>query len=251
MGIRLCERLGVYAYTLQFLGRLDKSDSLIKQHCIFLGFVLSLLQEALMSKFFDFCNKYQRRLGAVLFLLMTVLYVFPVVSYWDYFNKTYIDVPYFLHYMLELGKMSNFVADAAALPGHLPLNRQLFTMDILIVISFCVVVVCAVLFFTLKNHKDATIALAMIAMFIGTVFVFRIDYNLETLSWDIRGNGYAALALFALYIVYLLLRRFYAPAKARIQAFRAERQANRKPTKNERIAELERKVAELENKDKQ
>ena len=202
-----------------------------------------------MMKFFDFCNKYQRRLGAVLFLLMTVLYVFPVVSYWDYFNKTYIDVPYFLHYMLELGKMSNFIADAAALPEHLPLNRQLFTMDILIVISFCVVVVCAVLFFTLKNHKDVTIALAMIAMFVGTVFVFRIDYNLETLSWDIRGNGYAALALFALYVFYLLLRRFYAPAKARVVASVERRKASRKPTKDERIAELEKRVAELESKD--
>ena len=203
-----------------------------------------------MMKFFDFCNKYQRRLGAVLFLLMAVLYVFPFVSYWDYLNKTYIDVPYFLHYMLELGKMSNFVADAAALPEHLSLNRQLFTMDILIVISFCVVVVCAVLFFALKSHKEATIALAMIAMLIGTVFVFRIDYNLETLSWDIRGNGYAALSLFALYVLYLLLRRFYAPAKARVVASVERHKASRKPTKDERIAELEKRVAELEGKDK-
>lgn len=203
-----------------------------------------------MTKFFDFCDKYQRQLGAILFLLMAVLYVFPVVSYWDYFNKTYIDVPYFVHYMLELGKMSNFIADAAALPEHLPLNRQLFTMDIFIVTSFCVVVVCAVLFFALKNHKDTTIALAIIAMFIGTVFVFRIDYNLGTLSWDIRGNGYAALTLFALYVLYLLLRRFYAPAKARVVASAERRKASRKPTKDERIAELEKRVAELESKDK-
>lgn len=103
--------------------------------------------------------------------------------------------------------------------------------------------------FTLKNHKDTTIALAMIAMFIGTVFVFRIDYNLGTLSWDIRGNGYAALVLFALYVLYLLLRRFYAPAKARVVASAERRKASRKPTKDERIAELEKRVAELESKD--
>lgn len=203
-----------------------------------------------MTKFFYFCDKYQRQLGAILFLLMAVLYVFPVVSYWDYFNKTYIDVPYFVHYMLELGKMSNFIADGAALPEHLYLNRQLVAMDVFIVVSFCFVVMCAVLYFALKKHKDMTIALAMGALFVGTVFVFRIDYNAETLSWDIRGNGYAALALFTLYIAYLLLRRFYAPAKAAITTAWQSHQANRKPTKDERIAELEKRVAELENKDK-
>ena len=63
-------------------------------------------------------------------------------------------------------------------------------------------------------------------------------------------NATAVFILFFLYIIYLLLRRYYAPVKARILASRAERQANRKPTKDERIAELERKVAELESKNK-
>ena len=58
-----------------------------------------------------------------------------------------------------------------------------------------------------------------------------------------------SLVLLILYIVYLLLRRYYAPVKARIQASLAERQATRKPTKDERIAELEKRVAELESKD--
>ena len=57
-----------------------------------------------------------------------------------------------------------------------------------------------------------------------------------------------SLVLLILYIVYLLLRRYYAPVKARILASRAEHQANRKPTKDERIAELERKIAEFESK---
>ena len=62
-------------------------------------------------------------------------------------------------------------------------------------------------------------------------------------------NATAVFILFFLYIVYHLLRRYYAPVKARIQASRAEHQANQ-PTKDERIAELERKVAELESKNK-
>lgn len=69
-------------------------------------------------------------------------------------------------------------------------------------------------------------------------------------NFELSQNFYYILILFFLYIVYLLLRRYYAPAKARILASCAEHQANRKPTKDERIAELERKVAELESKNK-
>ena len=70
------------------------------------------------------------------------------------------------------------------------------------------------------------------------------------ISFKLNSAFYILLIISLLYIIYHLLRRYYAPVKARILASRAERQANRKPTKDERIAELERKVAELESKNK-
>lgn len=70
--------------------------------------------------------------------------------------------------------------------------------------------------------------------------------HLTAFDW----NSIVLLILFALYVLYLLLRRFYAPAKARVVASVERRKASRKPTKDERIAELEKRVAELESKDK-
>lgn len=76
-----------------------------------------------------------------------------------------------------------------------------------------------------------------------------LDVSPELFEFNATPNGIVALILFALYILYLLLRRFYAPAKARVVASVERRKASRKPSKDERIAELEKRVAELESKD--
>ena len=103
-----------------------------------------------------------------------------------------------------------------------------------------------------QAKKISSVAIPLSLAFIGTlicpitkatdeVFYARIP----SFDW----NSIVLILLFALYVLYLLLRRFYAPAKARVVASAERRKASRKPTKDERIAELEKRVAELESKD--
>ena len=205
-----------------------------------------------MSKFFDFCDYRKNVCGAIFFLYIILSFIFPILSYWDYFERTHYDVPFFVHYILEFDKMKNFISEGASIdfPQYIPLNRQLVAMDFFICLSFFTVVICTALFFVTKKRKTLIASIAVMANVVGTVFVYTIDYRNERMEHTLYGNGIASIVLLILYIIYHLLRRYYAPVKARIQASRAERQANRKPTKDERIAELERKVAELESKDK-
>lgn len=187
-----------------------------------------------MNKFFDFCDKLNK-LSFACFLWCLLCIFFPLASYIK---------------NLDTGEMSNLAPYIIMLFASSP-NYAVcwYAVSIIAIISLFVSSL-------LRPSKKSMLLFCMIFLSLILAFAWNINqfiYSLRdgwTYDIDTAPNAIAMLVLFFLYIVYLLLRRYYAPAKARIQASRAERQANRKPTKAERIAELERKVAELESKDK-
>lgn len=188
-----------------------------------------------MSKFFDFCNKHGRFAYLLLFCAIALCYCFPLHVY----------------AVVENGVVSDMFSAPFIVTMFRYYPPQIFNISTAIFFALASIM-CFVLFFIRKRHfllPFIPLALA----FIGTIICpITLSTNptyyahLNSFDW----NSIVLIILIILYIVYLLLRRYYAPVKARIQASRAERQANRKPTKDERIAELERKVAELESKNK-
>ena len=205
-----------------------------------------------MSKFFDFCDKHAKATHITILLVVFVCLFFPI--YKGHATGAFL-APYFIAYLFD----SRFAGERAT--DTLPFKNWIKQQGLLdlfgaIFLSVGIAFVLVNLVLVIKRRKPLNLAMLLcFAVHSGLASIItRADtpdfhyssyYLFEPFS-----NFYVYVALFALYIIYLLLRRYYAPVKARIQASRAERQANRKPTKDERIAELERKVAELESKNK-
>ena len=205
-----------------------------------------------MSKFFDFCDKHAKALNCILLTTIFVCLLFPII------RASTIDpitAPYFVVFLYDSRFASQWIAPAN------PFNNWTFQNALLDMFGSIFLVVGVVLLLvnivlTLKRRKPLNFWMllffalhAVLASITARASVPNYHYE-SYYVFEPFSNAYVFFILFFLYIIYLLLRRYYAPVKARIQASRAERQANRKPTKDERIAELERKVAELESKDK-
>lgn len=189
-----------------------------------------------MSKIFDFLDKYGRCAYLILLCAVILCYCFPLHVY----------------AVVENGVVSEMFSAPFIVTMFRYYPPQAFNvLTVFFLVLACIA--CIVLFFIKKKcalFPFIPIVLALVGTIICPIILSTDPAyyaHLNSFDW----NSIVLIILLVLYLVYLLLRRYYAPAKARILASRAERRANRKPTKDERIAELERKVAELENKDKQ
>lgn len=204
-----------------------------------------------MSKFFDFCNK-KRKILCFGFSLVLLLFLFVPLARASV-NGTRSDFPYFVSVFSETWYTYRMIPGSSIAPYYtLRVWRNILSTLFLCGAIVWLFVSCILIGANKKPHLGVFFA-ACLAHF----FLFAIKPNFLSVSderplfdFELSQNFYYILVLFFLYILYHLLRRYYAPVKARILASRAERQANRKPTKDERIAELERKVAELESKGK-
>ena len=208
-----------------------------------------------MSKFFDFCDKHAKALNCILLSTIFVCLLFPII------RASTIDpitAPYFIVFLYDSRFASQWIDPANPFNNYTFQNALLDMFgSIFLVVGVVLLLVNIVL--TLKRRKPLNFW--MLLFFALHAVLASITARPEAASlvashydsfyvFEPFSNAYVFFILFFLYIIYLLLRRYYAPVKARILASRAERQANRKPTKDERIAELERKVAELESKNK-
>ena len=206
-----------------------------------------------MTKFFDWCDQHAKVLQYALLLVVFVCLFFPI--YKGNTTGAFL-APYFVAYLFDSRFAGKWAADTLPFKNWI---KQQGLLDLFgaVFLSVGIAFVLVNLVLVVKRRKPLNLAMLLcFAVHSGLASIItRADtpdfhyssyYLFEPFS-----NFYVYIALFALYIIYHLLRRYYAPVKARILASRAERQANRKPTKDERIAELERKVAELENKDMQ
>lgn len=210
-----------------------------------------------MSKFFDFCDKHTKALFCILFTTVCLCLVFPVMHS---FTIERIIAPYFIVIFYDNRQVGSSLSAYAERQPQLPFsfydlqNKVIGLCETLfLAVSIALIAINIVLF--VKRHKPLILSMlsCLIVHSILAGLTAKQDPPLSTYSsyvFEPFSNAYVFFILFFLYIVYLLLRRYYAPVKARILASLAERQANRKPTKDERIAELERKVAELESKNK-
>lgn len=207
-----------------------------------------------MMRFFNFCDKHQRFFFLVFVALLSLVWLVPDAS----LNG---DAPFIIEIF---DHTSAIVARQSALDNTAPeliggigdANRYMIPFAV----CACI---CTVLFLG-SLIANVIVFLTRGAQFLFAPLVFcllsmllvatQTNISSDFISFDVEiclnPAFYAALALFALYVLYLLLRRFYAPAKARVVASVERRKASRKPTKDERIAELEKRVAELESKDK-
>lgn len=207
-----------------------------------------------MTKFFDFCDKHQRLFFLVFVALLSLLWLIPDTSL-DGDAPLFIEV--FDHTSTIIDRQSALDNTAPELVGGIgDANRYMIPFAV----CACI---CTVLFLG-SLIVNIVIFLARGTEFLFVPIVFSLlsmllvatqtNISSDFISFDVEiclnPVFYAALALFALYVLYLLLRRFYVPAKARVVASVERRKASRKPTKDERIAELEKRVAELESKDK-
>ena len=206
-----------------------------------------------MSKFFDFCDKHKKAFVFAFLPYLVIILLLPIVRHWffdaDQALKNSTFIGYEIHGLISCIEKYQEYGARANVGGSI--TKYLF---------FTIFVTCSIVSYIIMltrtfKHKKTFFAIP-IAFLILAGFTASFNYvpNFEVV-WEVPFFNatpmfVCSLVLLVLYIVYLLLRRYYAPAKARIQASLAERQANRKPTKDERIAELERKVAELESKDK-
>lgn len=206
-----------------------------------------------MSKFFDFCDKHKKAFVLAFLPYLVIILLLPIVRHWifdaDQALKNSTFIGYEIHGLIScIEKYQEYGARANVGGG---ITKYLF---------FTIFVTCSIVSYIIMltrtfKHKKTFFAIP-IAFLILAGFTASFNYvpNFEVV-WEVplfnaTPMFVCSLVLLILYIIYHLLRRYYAPVKARILASRAERQANRKPTKDERIAELERKVAELESKNK-
>ena len=200
-----------------------------------------------MTKFFDWCDKHQKRLS-VCFILVLALVLFTPLDGGD--NKYY---PEFF-WVFYLAKNTYKFVDAYSVA---PCYALRVWCNILSTLLWCIMFVCLIAstILVLRNKKPRLIAFFSTCLLHFIIFAIKPNLlsatdNAPLFEFTLAPHFYVYVALFALYVLYLLLRRFYAPAKARVVASAERRKASRKPTKDERIAELEKRVAELESKDK-
>lgn len=205
-----------------------------------------------MTKFFDWCDQHAKVLQYALLLVVFVCLFFPI--YKGRSTGAFL-APYFIAYLFD----SRFAGKRAT--DTLPFKnwiKQQGLLDLFGAVFFSVAIAFVLVNLVLVIKRRKPLNLAMLLCFAahsvlagvitqasGDLGHYDSRYMFEPFS-----NFYVYVSLFALYVLYLLLRRFYAPAKARVVASAERRKASRKPTKDERIAELEKRVAELENKDK-
>lgn len=202
-----------------------------------------------MTRFFDFCNKNKKPISFSFFLLLFLFLLVPLAR--AGIGGKRVDAPYFVSVFSETWYTSNIFSGYSSAPYYaLRIWRNIVSTFFLCVALVWLIAACILV---ALNKKP----------FLGVFFVFVIAHFVmyavmpDPLSvsdgkplydFELPQNFYYMLVLFFLYLVYLLLRRFYAPAKAAITTAWQSHQANRKPTKDERIAELERRLAEIERK---
>ena len=203
-----------------------------------------------MSKFFDFCNKKRKPLFFCflsLFVLFLLVPTMPTPT-----DHGWIQTPYIYSFFYDVGINTQANIDRYDVATYFKAMSWINSISALLMCLCLASTLCSSVFVLLGKKPRFGCAFIFILshFFVYSFQLSTMNFTDVNIDFETPGNAIAMLVLFFLYIVYLLLRRYYAPVKARIQASRAERQANRKPTKDERIAELERKVAELESKDK-
>ena len=208
-----------------------------------------------MSKFFDFCNNHKRTFVFCCFIWSVACLLLPPQRYIIDIVEESGEVVYSSQVPFFVAVFGGFSYNVGHFnfPGAVKLliYIALFCM-IFAVFIFAIIRPAKVKWLTLLGIIATSIFCILPSIYTTAGYLSiadRLPY-IDKSIFQLPGNAIAMLVLFFLYIIYLLLRRYYAPVKARILASRAERQANRKPTKDERIAELERKVAELESKGK-
>ena len=205
-----------------------------------------------MTKFFDWCDQHAKVLQYALLLVVFVCLFFPI--YKGHSTGAFL-APYFVAYLFDSRFAGKWATDTIPFKNWI---KQQGLLDLFgaVFLSVGIAFVLVNLVLVVKRRKPLNLAMLLcfavhsvlagvITQASGDLGYYDSRYIFEPFS-----NFYVYVALFALYVLYLLLRRFYAPAKARVVAFAERRKASRKPTKDERIAELEKRVAELESKDK-
>ena len=205
-----------------------------------------------MTKFFDWCDQHAKVLQYALLLVVFVCLFFPI--YKGHSTGAFL-APYFVAYLFDSRFAGKWATDTIPFKNWI---KQQGLLDLFgaVFLSVGIAFVLVNLVLVVKRRKPLKLAMLLcfavhsvlagvITQASGDLGYYDSRYIFEPFS-----NFYVYVALFALYVLYLLLRRFYAPAKARVVAFAERRKASRKPTKDERIAELEKRVAELESKDK-
>ena len=201
-----------------------------------------------MMRFFDFCDKHHKPLLCLVLMGVLMCFVFPCNYEYALYSAdgrvTFSDdVPYLVYI---------FGSAIFAIQQYDALFNGLLYVLLWLVLALSSIALLIVAMFR-RNAWLPTVSLLL--CWLASWYVSFDTYHSfatqfpELAEFNASANGCAALALFALYVIYLLLRRFYAPAKARVVASAERRKASRKPTKDERIAELEKRVAELESKD--
>ena len=205
-----------------------------------------------MTKFFDWCDQHAKALQYALLLVLFVCLFFPI--YKGHSTGAFL-APYFVAYLFD----SRFAGKRAT--DTLPFKNWIKQQGLLdlfgavfLAVGIAFVLVNLVLVIKRRKPLNLTMLLCFAVHSVLAGVITRasgdLGYYDSRYIFEPFSNFYVYVALFALYVLYLLLRRFYAPAKARVVASVERRKASRKPTKDERIAELEKRVAELEGKDK-
>ena len=205
-----------------------------------------------MTKFFDWCDQHAKVLQYALLLVVFVCLFFPI--YKGHSTGAFL-APYFVAYLFDSRLAGKWATDTIPFKNWI---KQQGLLDLFgaVFLSVGIVLIFINLILIVKRRKPLNLAMLLcfathsilagvITQASGDLGYYDSRYIFEPFS-----NFYVYVALFALYVIYLLLRHFYAPAKARVVASAERRKASRKPTKDERIAELEKRVAELESKDK-
>lgn len=205
-----------------------------------------------MTKFFDFCDKHTKALQYALLFVVFICLFFPV--YKGNTTGAFL-APYLISFLFDSRFAGKWATDTLPFKNWI---KQQGLLDLFgaVFLSVGIAFVLVNLVLIIKRRKPLNLAMLLcfvvhsgLASIITRADVPDFHYSSYYL-FEPFSNFYVYVALFALYVLYLLLRRFYAPAKARVVASAERRKASRKPTKDERIAELEKRVAELESKDK-
>lgn len=205
-----------------------------------------------MTRVFDWCNKHAKALQYALLLIVFICLFFPI--YKGNTTGAFL-APYLISFLFDSRFSGKWATDTLPFKNWI---KQQGLLDLFgaVFLSVGIALIFINLILVVKQRKPLNLSMLLcfavhsvlagvIARASGDLGHYDSRYIFEPFS-----NFYVYVTLFALYVLYLLLRRFYAPAKARVVASAERRKASRKPTKDERIAELEKRVAELESKDK-
>ena len=205
-----------------------------------------------MTKFFDWCDQHAKVLQYALLLVVFVCLFFPI--YKGHSTGAFL-APYFVAYLFDSRFAGKWATDTLPFKNWIKQQGLLDLFGaVFLAVGIAFVLVNLVLAIKRRKPLNLTTLLCFAVHSVLAGVITRasgdLGYYDSRYIFEPFSNFYVYVALFALYVVYLLLRRFYAPAKARVVASVERRKASRKPTKDERIAELEKRVAELESKDK-